>query len=106
MAEESTFSPARWRLLTTLLTGLLVLGGLLIAPRVVDAATPWAGRWQTDLGVMELRQDGSRVYGGRPTERGADRRDREGAGADGDVGAGPVVPDARGRGHLQADDVR
>ena len=54
MAEGSTSSPARWRLLTTLLTGLLVLGGLLIAPRVVDAAMPWAGRWQTNLGVMEL----------------------------------------------------
>ena len=38
MAEGSTSSPARWRLLTTLLTGLLLLGGLLIAPRVVDAA--------------------------------------------------------------------
>ena len=70
MAERSTSSPARWRLLTTLLTGLLVLGGLLIAPRVVDAAMPWAGRWQTNLGVMELGQDGSRVYGGYETDQG------------------------------------
>jgi len=70
MAGGSTFSPARWRLLTTLLTGLLVLGGLLIAPRVVDAAEAWAGGWQTNLGVMELEQDGSRVYGGYETDQG------------------------------------
>jgi hypothetical protein len=70
MAGGTTFSPARWRLLTTLVTGLLLLGGLLIAPRVVDAAMPWAGRWQTNLGVMELGQDGSRVYGGYETNEG------------------------------------
>ena len=70
MAEESTSSPARWRLLTTLLTGLLVLGGLLVAPRVVNAAEAWAGRWQTNLGVMELAQDGSRVYGGYEADQG------------------------------------
>jgi hypothetical protein len=70
MAGGTTFSPARWRLLTTLVTGLLLLGGLLIAPRVVDAAMPWAGRWQTNLGVMELGQDGSRVYGGYETDQG------------------------------------
>ena len=70
MAERSTSSPARWRLLTTLLTGLLVLGGLLIAPRVASAAEAWAGRWQTNLGVMELAQDGSRVYGGYEADQG------------------------------------
>jgi hypothetical protein len=63
MAGGSTISPARWRLLATLALGLSLLCGLLIAPPFVAAAAPWAGRWQTNLGVMELQQDGSRVYG-------------------------------------------
>jgi hypothetical protein len=63
--------PVPVRPLATLVTALLLVSGLLLVPRVVHGADTWAGTWQTDRGVMELVQSGTKVHG---TYALADRR--------------------------------
>jgi hypothetical protein len=60
----------RGRLTASLVVGVLLLSAVLVARPGAGAAGTWTGIWQTDLGVMELSQSGSRVHGTFGTDQG------------------------------------
>ncbi len=84
-----------------LVSGLLLLSGLLLAPRATAVGDTWTGSWETDFGAMELRQSGDKVTGTYDHDGGRIRATISGSRLEGKLSEAPTYKPPNDAGDVQ-----